>query len=239
MQAQLANLDLEMAFAKEIVKGVREWYSICSSHREHQWNKDNHVPAIRFDIRDVLWKIEFPDGANEEGITDRLLEDFWDQWHNDDYPNELEKEMGFKPFFDMNGYRLLCNVRINDIESEIAEKEQDLAVAESDEQPDQEIIEEFREEITELQSKYIEQAKAIGNFLEWAPGFISGWDEYYLKDMVFVINDDGEYDYVHHDSYEDRKDDEGWRKVVKQGKKWKIIDERTKGNKKLQEVLKV
>jgi hypothetical protein len=232
----MTDLDIEVAFAKEIVKGVREWYHVCSSHVEHKHDRENEFPCIRFDIRDVIWKLDLPEQEQTQTIEDKLEERFWDQWNSDDYPKELEKELGFRPFFDLNGYRLLCNVRITDTALRLEEKQDELRCEEQSEEPSQGIIEDLQDEIYELQKEYIEQAKAIGEFLAWAPDWIAGWDRYYKEDMVLVIDDDDEYDYVDSLWYWDMKEDNGWRKVVKHKKGWRIIDERRHGNKTLQEV---
>lgn len=221
------DLGLEMAFAMHIFNQA-DFYRVCNSHMWHnQHAESNEYPcSARFDISDFLPNTLPDDGKLFEKISRR----FWDDLCDGDYfKTEFEKEHGFEIGFDINGYQLLAKIPIQSCLVEIERCKEEVDAQEDTDEPDD--LDAAKEELADKQAEFIDYAKQLQFFLDWAPKWIDGWKRYYHEDCIVVIDDDDELDFVDRSWYHDMKEEYGWRKYIDEDN---IIDERAHGNKTLE-----
>ena len=185
---------LELDFAEKILDEF-DWYSVCSSHKRWNSNSTNTFPCIKFDIRFELWDKCLPEdcGDLEYLVLDRFFEDM-------SLVNE-ENDWDFDLLTDINGYRMLCDVPIKDLQYDREGFEEDYEFAETQEEK-----EDILEEIRYVDSKLVDCVKKIVSFKKFVEG-LKG----YFDGFVVVVKEDGRYDFIHKDEYEDFKDEFGWK----------------------------
>jgi len=184
---------LELIFAETMLPNINDFYNVSDNHREHENNSNNDYPFVRFDLRELAWGLDLPDNSN---LSERIDQWLWDEfeWMQED----VEENKDFHPFFDMNGYRLLCKLPIADLWEKRSELEEELENYEYD----QDEINEKLEEIKDVDKELVDCAKKWQLFLEWSKG-LKGDFESELNDRVVVEEEDGDFKWVRADELEE------------------------------------
>lgn len=196
------NEPLEMAFAEEVFKGLG-FYNINNNHR--MFSKIEKAPAHRFDLRSILWKIEFPD----DDLAQRIETDLYDDFQMIELDN-FKEEHGFEIFFDMNGYRILADIPVHELLEKKEEYLNDFYNLSLTEIEDLEIL---KDEIESINTKLLKCARQIMIFDGWVKRTKKYFDSWF-DDRIFIT--DGEiFDFVSKDDFEveyEERIKDGWRK---------------------------
>ena len=210
---------LENLFAEELA-GKIDFYEICSNHREHNRNsRSNKYPSFRLDPRDLaFWDKESPEDIDTAGsVVDlemRIVNNFWE----DILDTELDGLKGFKMFPDMNGYRILLNTPIYELWIRRDEVEEDIKTEQESQKEFEKnrefemydasivLVEGYLDEIKEIDEELLECLTAYAYFKKIVEELKESFDNY-----VWIICEDGSYDFVDKEFYEDMKDEYNWK----------------------------